>query len=289
VTRRRLLPIAHLAWLVFPLFVAGTAIALMRFNRRFYSNFFNSDIEAPLQFLQACRNEVLFTHSSGVAWGHLAALVLGAALVLYRLRPVMRAGDWTDMRRRLPGSLLVAAAGGGALAMVNLVVAAPRANAEVGHSCEGVVGWPPGLLLVLAAGLVAFPLYALGGAAVGAVLAATVGRWSWLLVAMVVMLWLPAQFLGFMGGSMTSSEGAAGWGGLAVLTVAMVLLPPAAETALTTFAGEYASADATSFLTLPALALVLVPALYAVVWYRLARRLLARRAAGADETDRIPA
>jgi hypothetical protein len=208
--------------------VAVSAVAMLPFNRGYYNFWINYDPQTYEEVYLRAKVTAFMMSTSGFFWGQQIALLLGAVLA-QRLRRVRRA-----LATAIPAAALLAA--------VNLAVAWPLSagsRRSLGQSGEDArqAGLPftPDLLddrgfqLVLGAGLVAFPVAAVAG--VG--LAALIGprpRALPIVAAIVVAIALP------IGGLAASAQGEP-----AVLFALLALVPPAAaiSTVVRTAVGDH--------------------------------------------------
>lgn len=151
---------------------AVAAVALVGENHSAY-DLYNFDPQGNDQQLAYLHATAAYLYTSGQSVGQLAAMLFGAALATARASRSART------------TVAIAAAGGAGLAMVNAATAVPRAARLVpelglivdvnrqGVPFEPALSHQPEVAAALVVGLLGFPLWAVIGAGVGAL----VGRW----------------------------------------------------------------------------------------------------------------
>jgi len=180
---------ATVAFGVLLLATAVASVALMGVNRDTYHDWINFDPQGNEQQWDALRMSAALMYTSGHAVGQLCAALFGVVL-----------GATTASReRRL--SLAVAVAGGIGLAVVDLALAPSIATREVGKlwmvdeltrhgfSFDPNLLHDRGVLALLVAGLVAFPLWAVLGLAASLVVRP-------LRAAAFALVWYPVCLVG---------------------------------------------------------------------------------------------
>jgi len=185
-------------FVVLVLATAFATIGLLEVNRDAYHDWVNFDAQGNEQQYEELRVSAAMMYTSGHAVGQLGAALFGVLL------------GATAARRAVRWNLALAIGAGAVVALVSLVLALPRARAEVGdlwmidELISRDFGFHPnlltdnGVLAFLVTGLIALPLWTIIG--LGASL-----RWRPVIVIIAALAWFPVSIVGgFLSGGVAS-------------------------------------------------------------------------------------